>query len=473
MRIAQIAPLAESVPPKFYGGTERVVAWLVDELVGLGHEVTLFASGDSRTRAKLYAAWPQALRLGRPRTDPTAACAALLEAVAQHASEFDVIHAHIDWMHLPLLQRLNVPFLTTMHGRLDLPGLPHLVRAFATASFVSISNNQRLPLGKAKWLGTIYHGLPADLFQPSYERGDYLAFLGRLTADKGPEAAIRIARAAGMPLRIAAKLPRAERHYFKERLEPQIDGQHIRLIGEVNDRTKQQFLAGAAALLFPIDWPEPFGLVMIEAMACGTPVIAFRSGSVPEVIDEGITGFVVETEEEAVQAIRRLDKLSRHGVRAQFERRFTAKRMAQDYVAHYRALIDARPRHLTMRHKRSVLHPIELPGRQARPIVVGDSGKNYDHEQRDGGGNYQITPDELRAVELTDFERECAGAIDPPEIPPPTPGIPTEPPPENPPGNPGPDIPPVQEPVDPPPPDNLPGITPDEIPPRGPGVDVS
>jgi glycosyltransferase involved in cell wall biosynthesis len=348
MRIAQIAPLAESVPPKLYGGTERVVAWLVDELVSLGHEVTLFASGDSRTRAKLHPVWPQALRLGRPRTDPAAACAALLEAVGQYADKFDVIHAHIDWMHLPLLRRLNVPFLTTMHGRLDFPGLPELIRAFRSAPFVSISNNQRRPLGEANWLGTIYHGLPADLFQPSYGRGGYLAFLGRLTADKGPEAAIRIARAAGMPLRIAAKLPRAERQYFKQRLEPQIDGRQIRLVGEVNDEAKQRFLADAAALLFPIDWPEPFGLVMIEAMACGTPVIAFRSGSVPEVIDEGITGFIAETEADAVQAIQRLDKLSRYEVRAQFERRFTAKRMAQGYVAHYRALVDARPPNRTL-----------------------------------------------------------------------------------------------------------------------------
>jgi glycosyltransferase involved in cell wall biosynthesis len=379
MRIAQIAPLAESVPPKLYGGTERVVAWLVDELVGLGHEVTLFASGDSRTRAKLHPVWPQALRLGRPRSDRTAASAALLEAVAQHASEFDVVHAHIDWVHLPLLQRLNVPFLTTMHGRLDLPGLRDLVRAFAAASFVSISDNQRLPLREANWLGTVYHGLPPDLFQPSYERGDYLAFLGRLTADKGPEAAIRIARAAKMPLQIAAKLPREERHYFKERLEPHIDGQQVRLVGEVNDRTKQQFLAGAAALLFPIDWPEPFGLVMIEAMACGTPVIAFRSGSVPEVIDEGITGFVVDTEEEAVQAIQHLDKLSRYEVRAQFERRFTAQRMAQGYVSHYGALIDARPRHRALRGRAAGRRPIDLPlpgtldGIAVSPSVVAET----------------------------------------------------------------------------------------------------
>jgi glycosyltransferase involved in cell wall biosynthesis len=338
MRIAQVAPLAESVPPNLYGGTERVVAWLVDELVELGHEVTLFASGDSRTRARLHAVWPRALRLGRPRSDPMAAQTALLEAVASRAQEFDVIHAHIDWLHLPLLSRLGVSFLTTLHGRLDLPGLAEVVRQFPDAPFVSISDNQRLPLAGAKWSATIYHGLPKDSLRPVYEQGSYLAFLGRLTADKGPEAAIRIARGAGMPLRIAAKMPRSERGYFKDRLEPQIDGKHVQLCGEVNDRTKQAFLAGAAALVFPINWPEPFGLVMIEAMACGTPVIAFRSGSVPEVVDDGITGFVVESESEAVEAIRRLGELDRRRVRAHFEKRFTATRMAEEYVRAYQAL---------------------------------------------------------------------------------------------------------------------------------------
>ena len=342
MRIAQIAPLAESIPPKLYGGTERVVAWLVDQLVDLGHDVTLFASGDSRTRAKLCPVWPRALRLGRQRTDPMAASAALLEAMSRHAADFDVIHAHIDWIHLPLLSRLGVPFLTTMHGRLDLPVLPEAARLFADAPFVSISNNQRLPLAEAKWLDTVYHGLPADLLRPGHERGTYLAFLGRLTAEKGPETAIRIARSAGMPLHIAAKVPRAERGYFKKQLEPQIDGKQVRLIGEVDDKAKQRFLGEAAALLFPIDWPEPFGLVMIEAMACGTPVIAFRSGSVPEVVDDGVTGFVVETEEEAVQAVRRLGSLDRRRVRAHFEQRFTAERMAQEYVAHYHALVGAK-----------------------------------------------------------------------------------------------------------------------------------
>jgi glycosyltransferase involved in cell wall biosynthesis len=335
MRIAQIAPLAESVPPKLYGGTERVVAWLVDELVNLGHEVTLFASGDSVTRAQLNPVWPQALRLGRPRTDPMAAQAALLEAVARHAAEFDVIHAHVDWLHLPLLTRLGVPFVTTSHGRMDLPGFPDVIHRFPEAPFVSISNNQRAPIGEANWIGTVYHGLPANMFRAAVEPGTYLAFLGRLTAEKGPEAAIRIARAAGIPLHIAAKVPRGERGYFKQRLEPQIDGKHIKLIGEVNDAAKETFLGGAAALLFPIDWPEPFGLVMIEAMACGTPVIAFRSGSVPEVIDEGVTGFIVDSEDEAVQAIGRLGNIDRRQVRVHFEHRFTAKSMAEEYLRHY------------------------------------------------------------------------------------------------------------------------------------------
>ena len=344
MRIAQVAPLAESVPPRLYGGTERVVAWLIDELVELGHDVTLFASGDSHTRARLMPVWPRALRLGRPRTDPIAAQAVSLEAISRHAAEFDVIHVHTDWLHLPLLSRLGVPFVTTSHGRLDLPGLSNVVGKFPEAPFVSISNNQRMPLSEAKWLGTVYHGLPENSFQPSFERGSYLAFLGRLTVEKGPEVAIRIAQAAGMPLHIAAKIPRGERGYFHTTLEPQIDGKMVRLIGEVDDRAKQGFLAGAAALLFPIDWPEPFGLVMIEAMACGTPVIAFKSGSVPEVVDHGVSGFVVDGEEEAIQAIGRLRELDRRKVRAQFDKRFTAKRMAKEYVQHYESIVGATSR---------------------------------------------------------------------------------------------------------------------------------
>jgi len=338
MRIAQIAPLAESVPPKLYGGTERVVAWLIDELVELGHDVTLLASGNSKTRAKLVPVWPYAFRLSRQRTDPVAVQAVLLETMAARAKEFDVIHCHIDWLALPLLTRSGVPFLTTMHGRLDISGLPDVVRHFPEAPFVSISNNQRLPLPDAHWLGTVYHGLPSQSLHPRYEPGSYLAFLGRLTKEKGPEEAMRIARDAGMPLRIAAKVPKGERGYFKEQLEPKIDGREVQLTGEVNDQTKEEFLANAAALLFPIDWPEPFGLVMIEAMACGTPVIAYRHGSVPEVIDEGVTGFVVDSEEEAVRAVRRLGEIDRRQVRACFERRFTAKRMASEYVALYERL---------------------------------------------------------------------------------------------------------------------------------------
>ncbi|MHC2335374.1 glycosyltransferase family 4 protein [Bradyrhizobium sp. USDA 4454] len=342
MRIAQLAPLAESVPPRLYGGTERVIAWLVDQMVELGHDVTLFASGDSRTKGKLHAVWPRALRLGQKGVDSNAACALLIEAIAERAGEFDVIHSHVDWLPLPVLTRAGVPFLTTMHGRLDLPGLSDVVGAFPEAPFVSISDNQRQPLPGAHWIATIPHGLPKDLFRPSYESGSYLAFLGRLTAEKGPEDAIRIARAVRMPLRIAAKIPRAQTVYFKKKLEHEIDGENIMLVGEVDEVRKQPFLAGAAALLFPIDWPEPFGLVMIEAMACGTPVIAYRSGSVPEVVEDGVTGYIVDSEEQAMEAIKEAVRLDRRTVRARFEDRFVASRMAREYESRYRELVARR-----------------------------------------------------------------------------------------------------------------------------------
>ncbi len=343
MRIAQIAPLAESVPPKLYGGTERVVAWLIDELVELGHDVTLFASGNSQTRAKLECRFGHTPFGSAGRAPTLSPCRrSCSKPWRQRAREFDVIHCHIDWLHLPLLTRSGVPFLSTFHGRLDIAGLPDVVRHFPDAPFVSISHNQRLPLPGANWLGTVYHGLPSDSLHPRFEPGSYLAFLGRLTKEKGPEEAMRIARDAGMPLRIAAKVPKGERGYFKEQLEPKIDGRDVQLTGEVNDKTKEQFLAEAAALLFPIDWPEPFGLVMIEAMACGTPVIAYRHGSVPEVIDEGVTGFVVDSEEEAVRAVRRLGEIDRRQVRACFERRFAARRMASEYVALYEDLVRRR-----------------------------------------------------------------------------------------------------------------------------------
>jgi glycosyltransferase involved in cell wall biosynthesis len=348
MRIAQVAPLAESVPPSLYGGTERVIHWLTEELIQQGHEVTLFGTGDSQTNAKLIPVWPRALRLGRPRSDPVVAAATALEILSLHAHEFDIIHSHGDWCYLPLLTRLGVPFVTTLHGRLDIVGVPELTSMISQAPFVSISNDQRSPLPNANWAATIYHGLPPDWLRPSIGPGQYLAFLGRLAPEKGPEPAIRIARAANMQLRIAAKIPRGERGYFTERLQPMIDGNQTRLIGEVNDASKQKFLGSAAALLFPIDWPEPFGLVMIEAMACGTPVIAFRRGSVPEVIEHGVSGFIVEDEAEAIQAVQRLSELDRRKVRASFERRFSASEMAGKYINCYKKVAaEVRPDHTT------------------------------------------------------------------------------------------------------------------------------
>lgn len=339
MRIAQVAPIAESVPPKLYGGTERVVSWLTEELVALGHDVTLFASGDSLTKGKLVPTIPRAIRLSRPRPDPFPSYAAHLEAVAAAASTFDIIHCHTDWVHLPLLARLKVPHLTTLHHRLDTPDLKTVIARFPQAPLISISHHQRSPLPSANWLGIVYHGMPPAALRASAEPGSYLAFVGRLTREKGPEAAIRMTRAAGMQLRIAAKIPLSETRYYRESLEPLIDGGQIRLVGELDDEAKGELLRGASALLFPIDWPEPFGLVMIEAMACGTPVIAFRRGSVPEVVDDGVTGFVAGDEEEAVRAIGRLGELDRNRIRETFEKRFTARRMAEDYLHYYKALM--------------------------------------------------------------------------------------------------------------------------------------
>ena len=348
MRIAQVAPLAESVPPKLYGGTERVVSWLTEELVTLGCEVTLFASGDSSTSATLVPVCPRALRLSRPPIDPAAACAAMLDTLAGMANDFDVIHCHLDWIHLPLMRRLGVPFVTTLHSRLDLPSLSTLTRRFTSAPLISISDHQRIPLPDLNWVGTIYHGLPEKLLSPRLDlKGGYLAFLGRIAPEKGPDVAIRIARAAGLPLRIAAKVPRAESRYFKEQIRPLLDGDGVDFVGEVGDRDKAEFLGNAAALLFPIDWPEPFGLVMIEAMACGTPVIAWRRGSVPEIIDDGTTGFIVETEAEAVEAVGRIHELDRRTVRAAFEKRFTARRMTEDYLRCFEELSSRRESPLT------------------------------------------------------------------------------------------------------------------------------
>jgi glycosyltransferase involved in cell wall biosynthesis len=342
MKIAQIAPLAEAVPPKLYGGTERVVAYLTDALVELGHEVTLFASGDSATKATLSPVWPRALRLDPDVEDHFAPMFMQLEAVARRAHEFDVIHSHIDYFGHSLLRRLGTPSVTTLHGRLDLPELPPLYRLYGDTPVVSISNSQRLPLQEANFVATVLHGLPQDLLSLGKGRGGYLAFLGRVSPEKAPDAAIRIAARAGMPLKIAAKVDEVDREYFKTTVEPLLGQADVEFIGEIREDQKQEFLGNAAALLFPIAWPEPFGLVMIEAMACGTPVIAFENGSVPEVLEDAVTGFIVRTEEQAVQAVRLIHTLNRPRIRGEFERRFTAQRMARNYLKLYERLLQAR-----------------------------------------------------------------------------------------------------------------------------------
>jgi glycosyltransferase involved in cell wall biosynthesis len=338
MKIAQVCPLAESVPPKLYGGTERIVAYLTDELAALGHDVTLFASGDSATRGKLEPVWRQALRLDENIRDPLAPHILMLERVARRAAEFDIIHSHVDYLGYPVFGRLDVPYLATLHGRLDLPELQPVYDLFVDAPVVSISDSQRVPLPQANYVATVHHGLPERLLRPGFGAGNYLAFLGRISPEKAPDAAIRIAAKAGMRIKIAAKIDRVDRVYFHERIESLFALPHVEYIGEINEAAKSDFLGNAAGLLFPIAWREPFGLSMIEAMACGTPVVAIRNGSVPEVIDEGVTGFIVDNEDEAVAAVRKLHMLDRVRVRRTFEQRFTARRMAEDYVRVYRRL---------------------------------------------------------------------------------------------------------------------------------------
>ena len=341
MRIAQIAPLTEAVPPKLYGGTERVIHWITEELVALGHDVTLFASGDSSTTAKLQAGWPRALRLDGAIRDANALHMAMLENVRRQASDFDFLHFHLDYYPFSLFSRQQTPFLTTLHGRLDLPELQPIFNTFATTPVVSISNSQRRPIPQARWVRTVYHGLPEALITPKPVRPSYLAFLGRIAPEKAVDRAIRIARQCGIPLKIAAKVDRVDVEYYEQRIRPLIEPPHVEYIGEIADNQKSEFLSGAQALLATIDWPEPFGLVMIEAMACGTPVIAFNRGSVPEVVDDGVTGFIVEDELGAIGAVQRLAELDRAAVRRRFEQRFTARRMAQEYLGVYRALIES------------------------------------------------------------------------------------------------------------------------------------
>lgn len=343
MRIAQVAPLAESVPPKLYGGTERVVSFLTDQLVELGHEVTLFASADSSTAATLVPGWPHALRLDGTCRDHLAPHLLMLEKLIVRANEFDVVHFHIAQLHFPVMRRLPyISHVTTLHGRLDMDELQPLFAEFVDMPVVSISDAQRLPLAKAGWVATVHHGLPPQLFAFHPTPGKYLAFLGRISPEKGVDRAIEIATAVGERLRIAAKVDDADRDYFEGHIRPLLDNPLIEFVGEITDREKNAFLGGAKALLFPIDWPEPFGLVMIEALACGLPVVAFSGGSVREIIDDGLTGFVVNTVDEAVDAVRRIDMIDRRRCRETFDRRFTARRMASQYVDIYRQLVSRR-----------------------------------------------------------------------------------------------------------------------------------
>jgi len=342
MKIAQIAPLYESVPPKLYGGTERVVSFLTEELVRLGHDVTLFASGDSQTTAELVPVGTQSLRLSDECIDSLAHHILLVERVARCAHQFDLLHFHIDYLHYPVSRRVHVPQVTTLHGRLDIPDLLPLYREFDDMPVVSISDHQRTPLPNANWQATIQHGLPPDLFAFNPRPDDYLAFLGRISPEKRVDRAIEIARRARMRLKIAAKIDEADRDYFENEIKHLFASPHVEYIGEINEGEKEEFLGRARALLFPIDWPEPFGLVMIEAMACGTPVIAFRRGAVPEVIDEGITGCICDDIDQAVQCAAGAAQWDRLRCREQFEGRFSIERMARKYLSLFAHLTAAR-----------------------------------------------------------------------------------------------------------------------------------
>jgi glycosyltransferase involved in cell wall biosynthesis len=345
MRIAQVAPLYEAVPPRLYGGTERVVAHLTDALVGMGHDVTLFSSADAVTRAKLAPVRDQAIRLDpAPLKSDLAAHLSQLAEVRRRAHEFDVIHFHTDMIQFPMFEDMAARTVTTLHGRLDLKDLPGVYRRWPQFPLVSISDDQRKPLPFANWAATIHHGMPAELYQFSASGRGYLAFLGRISPEKRPDRAIAIATASGRRLRIAAKVDNADRAYFEEKIEPLLLNPLVSYLGEIGDGQKSEFLGGADALLFPIDWPEPFGLVMIEAMACGTPVIAFDCGSVREVVEDGLTGFIVRSEAEAAAAVRRLPELDRHAIRARFSARFSASTMARNYLALYAQLTGDRAR---------------------------------------------------------------------------------------------------------------------------------
>jgi glycosyltransferase involved in cell wall biosynthesis len=340
MKIAQISPLMESVPPRLYGGSERIVSYLTDELVRQGHDVTLFASGDSVSSANLVRCVPMALRLDANVKDPIPYYMLMLDRVREMADEFDILHFHIDQFHFPLFRPIANRTVTTLHGRQDLHDLKPLYVGFSDMPLVSISNSQRKPIANANFAATVYHGLPAQTLKPNYKpSGDYVAFLGRISPEKRPDRAIRIAQALGLRIKIAAKIDKVDEAYFREHIASLFNLPGVEYIGEIDERSKSEFLGEASALLFPIDWPEPFGLSMIEAMACGTPVLAFRCGSVPEIIDPGVTGLIVDSMDEAIRVMPQVLALDRRAVRQKFEQRFSASRMAKDYVQVYRSLI--------------------------------------------------------------------------------------------------------------------------------------
>jgi glycosyltransferase involved in cell wall biosynthesis len=340
MRIAQISPLYESVPPKLYGGTERVVYNLTEELIARGHDVTLFASGDSVTNARLRSVCKSALRMDEDCIDPIVYHYTMMEMAEKESHNFDIIHAHIDYMYFPIMRRSKNLYITTLHGRLDIPELEPLFREYSEIPLVSISDSQRKPVPDSNWMGTVYHGLPLDLYTFNRTGGDYLVFVGRVSPEKRIDRAIEIAKEAGIMIRIAAKVDKVDKDYYESKIIPMLDHPLVDFIGEVGEKEKEELLGNALGLLYPIDWPEPFGLAMIEAMACGTPVVAYNCGSVPEVVDEGLTGFVVKSHREAVAAVKKLSQLDRKICRSVFEKRFSAQRMVDDYLAIYESMIN-------------------------------------------------------------------------------------------------------------------------------------